>query len=310
MTRPFRFGISFGGAPTRAELVASLQRAEAAGFTVVATADHISDRHAVIPFLATAAQLSPLRVSPFVLANDYRHPVVVARDAATVDILSDGRLELGIGTGWILDQYDAGGFVRSDPATTVDRFEEAIAVVKGCWSGQPFTMEGRHYRVERVTCPRPVQQPRPPLLIAGSRRRLLGIAGREADIVSISPLRRGDATLEDLGSAMGTSGERIEQQVEWVRAGAGERFAAIELNVMAHHVDVTADLDGAVRGLAAAVGSTPESVLASPHVLVGAWERIVETLLERRQRLGISYVMFRSVDLDQVEPIVTRLAGT
>ncbi|HEY6414719.1 MAG TPA: TIGR03621 family F420-dependent LLM class oxidoreductase [Acidimicrobiales bacterium] len=310
MTRPFRFGISFGGAPTRAELVASLRRAEAAGFTVAATADHISDRHAVIPFLATVAELSPLRVAPFVLANDYRHPVVVARDAATIDVLSEGRLELGIGTGWILDQYEAAGITRADPVTTVDRFEEAIAVINGCWRGQPFTMEGRHYRVAAVTCPRPVQRPRPPLLIAGSRRRLLGIAGREADIVSISPLRRGDATLDDLGSAMVTSGDRIERQVEWVRAGAGNRFAAIELNVMAHHVAVTDDPDTAVAELAAATGTTPPSVLASPHVLVGPEGRIVETLLERRERLGISYVMFRSLDLDQVAPIASRLAGT
>lgn len=308
--RPFRFALSFGGSPSRAELVDAIRRAEAAGFEVVASADHISSRHAVMPLLATVAQISHLRVSTMVIANDYRHPVVVARDGASIDILSEGRFELGIGTGWIEEQYRAAGISYDDPKTRVDRFEEAIAVIKGCWGGEPFTYSGEHYDVTQVTCPRPLQQPHPPLLIAGSGRRMLTLAGREADIVGISPLGRIASGFEHFEPAMGSSASRIDEQLDWIRAGAGPRFDEIELSVMAHHVQLTDDLDAIAADLASEWSSTPELVVGSPHVFVGSTRRITETLQERRERYGISYVVFGSADLEAVEPIVGELAGT
>jgi probable F420-dependent oxidoreductase len=308
--RPFRFAISFGGTPSRPELVAAIRRAETAGFEVVATADHISSRLAVMPLLSTAAEVSSMRVSPMVIANDYRHPVVVARDGATLDILSEGRFELGIGTGWIEEQYRAAGISYSDPKTRVDRFEEAIAVVKGCWSGAPFTHTGRHYQVTEVTCPRPVQRPHPPLLIAGSGRRMLTLAGREADIVGISPLGRVASGFEHFQPAMGSSVTRIDEQLAWIREGAGPRFDEIELSVMAHHLETSDDLHATAADLASEWGSTPELVLGSPHVLIGPIGRIIEALQERRERYGISYVVFGSADLESVKPIVEKLART
>ena len=306
--RPFRFAISFGGSPSRAELLAAIRRAEAAGFSVVATADHISSRHAVMPLLATAAQVSALRVSPMVIANDYRHPVMVARDGATIDILSEGRFELGIGTGWIEEQYRAAGISYDDPKTRVDRFEEAIAVIKGCWSGEPVTHAGRYYQVTDATCPRPVQLPHPPLLIAGSGRRMLTLAGREASIVGISPLGRVASGFEHFDPAMGSSATRIDEQLTWIREGAGLRFDDLELSVMAHHLQVTDDVDATAAQLASEWDSTPELVLASPHVFIGPTGRIIETLQERRERYGISYVVFASANLAAVESIVNKLA--
>jgi probable F420-dependent oxidoreductase len=308
--RPFRFAISFGGNPTRSELVDAVKRAEDAGFSVVASADHLSSRLAVMPLLSTVAEVSSMRISPMVIANDYRHPAVLARDVATMDILSDGRFELGIGTGWIKEQYEAAGIAYDDPKTRVDRFEEAIQVIKGCWRGEPFTFTGRHYQTEGLTCPQPLQRPHPPLLIAGSGRRMLRIAGREADIVGISPLGSGSSGFEAFEPGMSSSADRIKAQISWISETAGPRFDEMELSVMAHHLAVGNDATAMAAELADSWGTTPDQVLESPHVFLGPTDQIVEVLLERRERYGISYVVFLGAHFELVEPIVERLAGS
>jgi probable F420-dependent oxidoreductase len=307
--RPFRFGISLGGTPTRAELAAGLRRAESAGFEVICTADHISSRLSVFPLLSLAAELSGLRVSPMVIANDYHHPVSVARDGASLDLLSDGRFELGIGTGWIKEQYDSIGLAYDPPSVRVDRFEEALQIILGCWSGQPFTFTGNHYRVEGVTCPQPAQRPRPPVFIAGSGRRMLSLAGRVADIVGISAVGGGHTGFSDFANALGGSASRIEEQLAWVENGAGKRFDDLIISVFAHHLEVVDDVSGSAAALASVWGTTPDKVLDSPHVLLGHTSQIIETLHERRERFGISYVVFLGADLDHAEPIVSALAG-
>ena len=307
--RTFRFGLSVGGTTGKDDFLATVRKAEASGFDVIASADHISRRLAVLPMLTTAAQISTLRISPMVIANDYRHPVILAKETATIDVLSDGRFELGIGTGWIEDQYTAAGIRYDPPRVRVDRFEEAITVIKGCWTGAPFTFRGEHYQVDQVTCPRPVQRPHPPVLIAGAGRRMLHLAGREANIVSIAPLTRGISGFDEFDSAVATSGDRIEAQVGWVRETAQNRFKDIELSVMAHHVEVTPDLGETVARLASETGTAEEQVLDSPHMLIGPVERIIETLLDNRERFGISYIVFLGADLDAVTPVVEHLSG-
>lgn len=307
---PFRFGISFGGTPSRGELVSGARKAEAAGFEVLCTADHISSRLSVFPLLSLAAEASGLRVSPMVIANDYRHPVGVARDGASLDILSEGRFELGIGTGWIKEQYNSVGLAYDPPSVRVDRFEEALQVIFGCWSGEPFSFVGSHYQVQGVTCPRPVQNPRPPVFIAGSGRRMLTLAGRVGDIVGISAVGGAVSGFSEFGHALGGSASRIEEQLKWVREGAQDRFDDVVISVYAHHVEVTNDTEGLAEELASSWGTTPAQVLASPHVLLGPTERIIETLQERRERLGISYVVFLGADLESAGPIVESLAGT
>lgn len=244
-----------------------------------------------------------------VIANDYRHPVMVARDAATLDILSEGRFELGIGTGWIQQQYVSAGIPYDDPGTRLARFREAIAVIKGCWSGEPFTFTGNHYQVTEVTCPRPYQRPHPPLLIAGSSRRMLTFAGKEADIVGLSPLAPVASRFDHFGASLGSSITRIEDQLDWIKGGAGSRFDAIELSVIAHHLEISDDVAEKASDLAASWGSTPEQVLRSPHVFLGSTERVIEVLQERRESYGISYVVFLGADLEAAEPIVRHLAG-
>ncbi len=308
--RPFRFGLSVGGTSGRDDFVATVKSAEASGFDVITSADHIGRRLAVLPMLAVAAEISSLRISPMVMANDYRHPVLLAKDAATIDVLSDGRFELGIGTGWIEEQYNAAGIRYDPPRTRVDRFEEAIAVIKGCWSGQPFSFNGEHYQLDQVTCPRPIQRPHPPLLIAGAGRRMLRLAGQKADTVGIAPLTKGMAGFDEFGTAVATSGDRIDAQLEWISETAGERFDEIELSVMAHHVEVTADIDEAVARLAAETHTTQPQVRGSPHLLIGPVEGLVETLLDHRERYGISYIVFLGDDLEAIRPVVEQLAGS
>ena len=308
--RPFRFGLSVGGTSGRDDFVATVKSAEASGFDVITSADHIGRRLAVLPMLAVAAEISSLRISPMVMANDYRHPVLLAKDAATIDVLSDGRFELGIGTGWIEEQYNAAGIRYDPPRTRVDRFEEAIAVIKGCWSGQPFSFNGEHYQLDQVTCPRPIQRPHPPLLIAGAGRRMLRLAGQKADTVGIAPLTKGMAGFDEFGTAVATSGDRIDAQLEWISETAGERFDEIELSVMAHHVEVTADVDEAVARLAAETHTTQPQVRGSPHLLIGPVEGLVETLLDHRERYGISYIVFLGDDLEAIRPVVEQLAGS
>ena len=307
--RPFRFGLSIGGTSGRDDFVATVHKAEASGFDVISSADHIGRRLAVLPMLAAAAEISSLRISPMVMANDYRHPVVLAKDTATIDVLSGGRFELGIGTGWIEEQYNAAGIRYDPPRVRVDRFEEAIAVIKGCWSAEPFSFVGEHYQLDQVSCPRPIQQPHPPLLIAGAGRRMLRLAGREANIAGIAPLTRGIAGFEEFGSAVATSGDRIDAQLEWIGETAGERFDEIELSVMAHHVEVTLDIDDAVARLAGETDTTQDQVRDSLHMLIGPVESLVETLLDHRERYGISYIVFLGVDLEAISPVVEQLAG-
>ncbi len=309
--RGFRFGLDVGDNFARDEFVSLVRRADSSGFSVVTGSDHVGSRlAAVLPMLSVAAEVSSrLRISPMVLANDFRHPVVLAKDAATMDILSEGRFELAIGTGWIKPQYDAAGVRYDPPGVRVARFEEAISVIKGCWSGEPFSFEGDHYHVTEITCPRPFQRPHPPILIAGGGRRMLKIAGREADIVSIAPLTPGSSAFDNFSRDLANSGGRVADQIDWIRQGAGRRFDNIELSIIAHHVTVTEHADQAREELAAQTGTTPDEIANSPHVLIGSISAIVETLLDRRERHGISYIVFDSADLDAIEPVITRLAG-
>jgi len=309
--RPFRFALDVGSNMDRDSFVDVVRRAEDAGFDVIGGPDHIGSRlAAVLPMLAFAAGVSStLRLSPMVVANDFRHPVLLAKDAATIDILSDGRFELGIGTGWIERQYRAAGIPYESASARVGRLEEAVAVIKGCWSGEAFSLNGEHYQVEAVTCPRPVQSPRPPILIAGAGPRMLRLAGHEADIVGLSPLNPGRATFDTFMSDMTTSGERIAAQIGWVREGAGSRFSDLELSVVAHYVSVTEHPDPVFEELAAETNTTVEEVTDSSHVLVGPTGKIIETLQERRERYGISYIVFDTDDLGAIGPVVSALAG-
>src|SRR5215218_470649 len=252
--RRFRFGVQFHTATDGADLAARARRAEELGFSTAFFPDHFGDQLAPAPALAAVAAAAPsMRVGTLVYDNDYRHPVVLAKECATLDVLSGGRLELGLGAGWMTSDYDQSGIPMDPPRVRVDRFEEGIRVLKNAFADGPRDFAGTHYTVTGYDgLPKPVQQPHPPLLIGGGMRRVLSIAAREADIVGINPSipsGRADAEAARSGAA-----DRTDEKVAWIRDAAGDRFDDLELNMLVFAVVVTDDRVATIEAMAPLFG--------------------------------------------------------
>jgi len=260
--------------------------------------------------MPAAAATTTLKVGALVFDNDYRHPLMLAKEAATLDLLSDGRLELGLGAGWMRSDYDESGIAYDPPAVRVDRFEEGVAVITGLLESEgPFSFSGKHYTVSGHTgTPRPAQRPRPPVIIGGGGRRVLGIAGRRAEIVSINvDLRAGTAGPE---AASNATPEATRRKIGWVKEAAGERFDEIELNTLIGFVMVTDDRQSVVDAMAPALGIDPDDALHIPLALIGTLDEMVDELEWRRREYGISYFSVESDAWETLAPVVARLAGT
>ena len=308
---PFRFGVAVRGAASRAEWADKARKIEALGYSVLNVPDHLAEVVAPIPALVSAADATQrLRVGTTVLNNDLRHPVVLAREAATVDLLTDGRLQLGLGAGWMQSEYDQAG-LRFDPgATRVERLAEAVTIIKGLLEGEQVTFAGQHYRVTGHTIhPLPVQRPHPPILIGGNARRLLTLAAREADIVGLTGItfRRGGAE-PDVAAFRAAA---VDERLAIVREAAGDRFDRLELNALVQRVVVTDDRRQAAADLSARWRElSPEDILESPYVLAGTVDQMVDDLQTRRRRWGISYYVIFEPGMDAFAPVVARLTGT
>jgi len=309
--KAFRFGVSVRRARSRAEWAEQARKIESLGYDTLTVPDHLTDLIAPIRALVSAAEATNhLRVGTNVLNNDFRHPVLVARETAAVDLLTEGRFQLGLGAGSNRSEYDQAGLSFDAGGTRVERLAEAVTVIKGLLSGEPVTFVGRHYRVtgHRID-PLPVQRPHPPILIGGNGRRLLTLAAREADIVGLSGItfRGGGAAPPDL-SGWRVSG--VDERVQLVREAAGDRYARIELNALVQRVVITDDRRQAAEELASRwTQLSPEEILQSPYVLIGAVDQLVEDLQARRERWGISYYVIFEPYLDDFAPVVARLAG-
>jgi probable F420-dependent oxidoreductase len=291
--------------------VEKARKVEELGYSTLTVPDHLTDLMAPMPALASAAAATKhLRVGTYVLNNDLRHPVLVAREAATVDFLTDGRFQLGLGAGSIQSEYDEAGLAFDTGRERVDRLAEAVTVIKGLLKGEQVTFAGRHFRVTGHTiAPLPVQKPHPPILIGGNGRRLLALAAREADIVGFSGItfRRGGAAPPDL-SGWRVSG--VDERVQLVREAAGDRYPRLELNALVQRVVVTDDRRRAAEELTSRWAQlTADEFLASPYVLVGTVSQMTDDLLERRERWGISYYVVHEPYLEAFAPVVARLAG-
>jgi probable F420-dependent oxidoreductase len=309
--RPFRFGVQVGGSHTAADWRALARKVEDLGYSTLFMPDHFveTDLAAMVGISFAAAATTTLRVGMLVLGNDYKHPVVTAKEAATVDLLSEGRLEFGLGAGWMQTDYDALGLPYDPPGTRIERLDEALAIVKASWGDKPFDYHGRHYTITGYDgLPKPVQQPRPPILVGGGGPRLLRLAGRAADIVGINPnLRAGAIT----GDAVQTSlAAQTRQKVDWVREGAGDRFEAIELQIRYFMAAITDDARGLAEAIAPGFGASPDEALASGVALAGTVDEVCATLTQRREAWGVSYVVFGDDTFEQFAPVVARLAGT
>jgi probable F420-dependent oxidoreductase len=310
--RPFRFGVSVRWGQSRAEWREKARKIEALGYDSLTVADHLTDLIAPIPAALSAAEATThLRVGTNVLNNDLRHPVLVAREAAAVDLLTEGRFQLGLGAGSIRAEYQQIGLDFDRGAVRVERLTEAVTILKGLLRGERVTFAGRHYRVTGHTIsPLPVQKPHPPILIGGNGPRLLTLAAREADIVGLSGITfgRGGAAPPDL-SGWRVSG--VDESVRLVREAAGDdRFAELELNALIQRVIVTDDRHRAAGELTNRwTQLSAEEILQSPYVLIGTVEQMIEDLEARRERWGISYWVIFGLYVDALAPVVARLAG-
>jgi probable F420-dependent oxidoreductase len=305
--RPFRFGVQSRTLGPRAAWLDTVRRVEDQGFSTFLVLDHFVRGLDPIASLAAAAMVTTsLRLGSMVFDNDFRHPAVLAKAAATIDVLSGGRLELGIGAGWLREEYEQSGIPFDRPGVRIDRMVEAIHFLKRAFVDDPISFSGTYYDAnDLVLPPKPVQQPHPPILIGGGSKRVLSVAAREADIVSFTnrALPNGSKDNNDLTDVA------TARKIDWVRDAAGERFGELELSVMISNVVLTDDRQGAADELAATLGIRPEEVLASPQLLIGTVDDMVAHLTTCRERFGISYIVVLEGDMDVVAPVVARLAG-
>jgi probable F420-dependent oxidoreductase len=309
----FRFAAQLSTTPegTARSWADQARRAEGLGYSTLFMPDHFGDQLAPVPALAAVAgATSTLRMGSLVFGNDYRHPVVLAKEASTLDVLSDGRFELSLGAGWMRTDYEEAGITYDTPRTRVERFEEAVTVIQGLLrTDGPFSFDGTYYQVhEHTLLPRPVQQPGPPLIIGGGGQRVLSFAARHADIVSINVnLREGTGGPE---TAPNASPERTRQKVAWVQEAAGDRFDDLELNALIGFIMITDDATGIAEAMAPHFGISADDALHIPLALLGTLDEMVEELQWRREEYGISYWSIEGDSWEALGPVVTKLAGT
>lgn len=308
--RPFRFGIAASTPAPGRTWAETARHVESLGYSTLFVPDHFGDQLA--PLTATAmaaAATTTLRVGALVFDNDYRHPVVLAKEAATLDLLTEGRVEFGLGSGWKRTDYDESGISYDPPGVRVDRFFEAVGIIKGLWGDAPVDHEGEHYRITNLSgLPRPHTPGGPPLLIGAGGPRMLRFAGAHADIVGITAsVHSGEI---DSDTARDAAADRFDQKVRWLREGAGDRFDDIELNALVFLATVTDDRDAVAAMMAPAFGVDPEMVRQTPAVLAGTVEQICDDLLARRDRWGLSYLVLEYESAEAMAPVVARLAGT
>ncbi len=308
--RRFRFGVQTHNATSGDEWAQIARRAEDLGYSTLFMPDHFGDQLAPVPALmAAAAATTGLRVGSLVLDNDYKHPLVLAKELATIDVLSGGRLEVGLGAGWMATDYEQSGIAYDPPGVRVDRFEEGLAVVKGLFGPDRFSFQGEHYTItDHDGLPKPLQAPRPPILIGGGKKRMLTLAGREADIVGINPTMPNGAV--DADAARSGTAEETDRKLSWVKEGAGDRYPDLEINLLNFGCFITDDRAALAEQFAPAFGLPPEQLLELPHALVGTVDEIVEALHERRERWDASYIVVQDEAMEAMAPVVAALAGT
>ena len=308
--KPFRFGINVRDARSRAEWQDKARKVEALGYSVLLVPDHLAAMLATLPAVMSAADATTsLRIGTNVLNNDLRHPVLLAREAATIDLLTEGRLELGLGAGYMKVEYDQAGLRFDRGGVRVERLAESVRIIKGLLGGAEVNFVGQHYRVTGHTIhPRPVQQPHPPIMIGGNGRRLLTLAGQEAETVNFTGI-----TFTQGGTVPDMSGWKVagvDERLRVVREAAGQRFDRVELSAQLQRVIVTDHRRQAAEELQRNWKQLGvEEILAAPFVLIGTVDEMVEALHQRRECWGLSYFVTFEPYLDILAPVVARLAG-
>jgi probable F420-dependent oxidoreductase len=258
--------------------------------------------------MSAADATSKLRIGALVWDNDYKHPVVLAKELATMDLLSDGRLEIGIGAGWMATDYEQSGMVYDKPGVRIDRFLEGLEIIKRAMTGEKFSFTGAHYKItDYISAPLPVQRPCPPILIGGGGPRVLKLAAQLADIVGINPSMKDGVVNAETITHM--TADAVAEKIKIVENTAGTRMQNIELNIRAFLVNICDSADEAINGTANMFKVAPEMIANSPFALMGPPAKIAEDLLARRERWGLSYIIVGGEDVNSFAPVIKILAG-
>jgi probable F420-dependent oxidoreductase len=306
----FRFAMQVSGAASPAAWRDLARKTEDLGYSTLYVPDHLDDQWAPMIACALAAEATTtLRVGTLVLDNDFRHPVVVAKEAATLDVVCGGRFEFGMGAGWLTADYDQSGIPMERPSVRVARLAESLEIMRMLWETGTATFSGDHYQVtEAKGTPAPVTPGGPPLVIGGGGRRILTLAGRYADIVSVVPsLAAGHIGPEVAAEAVA---DKYVERVRWARDAAGERADNLELQCWTAAVQVVPNANEVVEALAPVFDLTPDQLRAAPLALIGSTSEIIETLRKRREELGFSYIVVHEAEIDALAPVIAELAGT
>jgi probable F420-dependent oxidoreductase len=304
---PFRFGIQLRHAATGNEWRELARKAEGSGYSTLFLPDHFGEEWSpTVPLTVAAEVTTTLKVGALVYDNDYRHPVVLARDVATMDVMFPGRVEFGLGAGWMTTDYEQSGIKLDTPKVRIQRMGEALEVMKALWSEESVTYTGEHYNLAGARCfPRPVTPGGPKLIVGGGGPKVLAMAAKHADIIGVNPeLTSGVGGIEAAKTAVA---DRYLERIEWIKAAAGDRFADIELQVLGQMEQITPDRQTYAEQIAPLFGLTPEAALQMPIVLVGTVDQICDDLIERRETFGFSYIVVH--DMDAFAPVVARLSG-
>lgn len=306
---PFRFTLQASKCRTVDEVREVARTAEDLGYAALTVADHFADQVGPLTALAAASSVtSTLRLGTLVLANDYRHPVVLAKEIASLDQLSGGRIIFGLGAGWAIDDYESAGMVMDRPGLRIERLAEALDLFDALFSGEPVVHHGTHYSVDGLTgAPKPVQTPRPTLMLGGGGKRMLSLAGARADIVAVNVNLAGGHIDASVGPD--ATADRTDQKMAWIASAAAGREVAPILQVRMHVAAVTSDRAGMAELLAGGLGLTPAEALRSPFQIVGTVGEIVEELIARRERWGFSDIGLSASAMTDMAPVVARLAG-
>jgi probable F420-dependent oxidoreductase len=307
--RPFRFGVKFRRAASGAALAERARQIEAAGYSTLLMSDHFWDVLAPLPTaMAAAAATTTLRIGTNVLGNDFRHPVLLAKEVATVDLLSGGRFELGHGAGWMADDYREAGMHMDSAGVRITRMVEALEIMKALWGEGAVDYRGSHYTIDGLEgWPKPAQPGGPPILIGGGGRRILGIAARVADIVGINPIAA--SGVHDRATNHDGTPEATDRKIGWLREAAGERIEEIEISMNAYVAEVTSEKGAAERIMSERFDMPPAEAVHVPHGWVGPIEKIAEDLLAWRERWGVSYWVVQDEVADDLIPLIKQLAG-
>lgn len=303
---PFRFALHSAVAPTMTAWRERARVAEDLGYAALYVEDHLVSQFGPLVAATVAAEAtSTLHIGTLVLNNDLRNPVVLAQEIATLGLAAEGRVEFGLGAGWLRSDYEATGVAYDGPGIRVSRLAESLSIMKSLWNQGEANFEGEHYVARGARCdPRPNAAPK--VIVGGGSRRILSLAAEEADIVNVSRKMSSTATGSDLSS--GTGAAHFDDCLGWIREAAGYRFDSLELQIAPFAVMVVGSSRIAARS-AAMLGFREDGALDLPILLIGTEDELCERLLERRERWGFSNIVVPGESMESFAPIVDRLAN-